>query len=430
MAPRLFARTRATIACALSLTLVATPALAATSKATTLQQRGNELLARVKETTQSYQDAESQLKNLAELIAQNEQTVADITAHLPEQRARTASSIKTLYKFQQNSPGLIDLILSAESLSDFISTVYYIDSITDRNTAEITALTDLHDQLVQTQASLEAERDAVQATQDDAQDALEQALAIRKEVTENAKEIAQMDSEDRAQVIAAAQAAQAIIDAAEANGTTVTAVDTDSQSTSSDSKPAQSDNASTTQQATTDTATSDTKPATTDQSASKPAESTTPAEPTPAPAEPTPAPAEPTLTPEPAPAETTTPTTSDTSSDTNWADRINAYLEGTSLEGYGEQFAQAAETYGVDPRIAPAIAGVESGWGQVCFRDHNAWGWGSQSWDSWDQAIDSYVSGYSDIYGSTVTLEGAEMYAANDIYDVWYDTVLSEMDSI
>ena len=428
MAPRLFARTRATIACALSLTLVATPALAATSKATTLQQRGNELLARVKETTQSYQDAESQLKNLAELIAQNEQTVADITAHLPEQRARTASSIKTLYKFQQNSPGLIDLILSAESLSDFISTVYYIDSITDRNTAEITALTDLHDQLIQTQASLEAERDAVQATQDDAQDALEQALAIRKEVIENAEEIAQMDTEDRAQVIAAAEAAQAIIDAAEANGTTIAAVDTDSQSTSSGSKPTQgggasTSDASTTQQATTDTATSDTKPATAEQSTTKPEESTTPAETTPAPAEPAP-------TPEPAPAETTAPTTSDTSSDANWADRINAYLEGTSLEGYGEQFAQAAETYGVDPRIAPAIAGVESGWGQVCFRDHNAWGWGSQSWDSWDQAIDSYVSGYSDIYGSTVTLEGAEMYAANDIYDVWYDTVLSEMDSI
>ena len=183
MVPRPFARTRAAVACALSATLAAgivAPAQASASKTADLQQQGSELLARVEEATHSYQDAETQLHTLSELIAQNEQTVNDILAHLPEQRARTAASIKTLYKFQQNSPGLIDLIFSAESLNDFISTIYYIDSITDRNTTEIAALNDLHDQLVQAQSSLKAQRDSMLATQGDAQAALEQAFQPRR----------------------------------------------------------------------------------------------------------------------------------------------------------------------------------------------------------------------------------------------------------
>jgi peptidoglycan hydrolase CwlO-like protein len=103
-------------------------------------------MASVEETTRVYQEAETALQNLNAQIAENEAKAAEIQTRLPEQRARAAASIRTLYKFQQNTPGLLDLICSAEDFNDFVSTLHYIDSITERNTAEIRALSDLQDE--------------------------------------------------------------------------------------------------------------------------------------------------------------------------------------------------------------------------------------------------------------------------------------------
>ena len=70
-----------------------------------------------------------------------------------------------------------------------------------------------------------------------------------------------------------------------------------------------------------------------------------------------------------------------------WAGRINAYLAGSPMAGTGETFAEAAWDYGVDPRWSPAISNTESSKGLYCFNSCNAWGWGSASWDNWDDAI-------------------------------------------
>jgi hypothetical protein len=113
----------------------------------------------------------------------------------------------------------------------------------------------------------------------------------------------------------------------------------------------------------------------------------------------------------------------------DWASRINAYLEGSPLEGYGETFAQAAAEYGVDPRLSPSIATIESGRGSICFKDHNAWGWGSSSWDSWEDAIYEHVEGLATGYDGTLTLEGAERYCPPN-YQEWYSSVATEMDGI
>ena len=114
----------------------------------------------------------------------------------------------------------------------------------------------------------------------------------------------------------------------------------------------------------------------------------------------------------------------------SWASRIDAYLAGSPLEGYGVDFAQAASDYGVDPRISPAISCVESGKGAVRFRSHNAWGWGQVDWPDWPTAIRGHVSGFARGYGGTLTLEGAQMYTGSSIYAQWYSTVLSEMERI
>ncbi|MGI6217557.1 MAG: coiled-coil domain-containing protein, partial [Coriobacteriales bacterium] len=112
-----------------------------------------------------------------------------------------------------------------------------------------------------------------------------------------------------------------------------------------------------------------------------------------------------------------------------WTSRINNYLAGSPLAGYGETFAEAAWDYGVDPRWSPAIACVESGKGASCFRSHNAWGWGTSSWSSWEEAITAHVSGLARIYGSTLTPSAAQKYCpSNATY--WYNKCLSEMNKI
>ena len=443
-----FVRKHAAIACTLSLALATSPfatAFAAGNDSATPIAGLAEINAQVEATTTAYREAEAELENLNAQIADNEAKVADIEARLPEQRARTAASIRTLYKFQQSSPNLIDLIISTDDFNDFVSTLHYIDSITSRNTAEIKALSTMQDELVQAQSSLVVERDAAVTKQEDAREALELARNTRAALQQRADKKAAQEADARTAAIAAAQVK---VSTASSTGpvTTATTPAAPSGATTQQTTPTNSDDAKP----------ADSKPADAKPAQNKPAEQQTPTEAPKPEANPsnqtTPQPSTPanndkptseatfttvsgntaTVEVAPAPSPSTDPIVTNTTSDevSNWASRIDAYLEGTALAGHGSDFAQAASTYGVDPRIAPAIAGVESGWGQVCFRDHNAWGWGSSDWDSWETAIDSYVHGYSNIYGSTVTLEGAEMYASNDIYDVWYSTVLSEMDRI
>ena len=112
-----------------------------------------------------------------------------------------------------------------------------------------------------------------------------------------------------------------------------------------------------------------------------------------------------------------------------WGARIDAYLAGSPLAGQGKTFAEAAWTYGADPRFSPAIAMVESGLGAVCFRPHNAWGWGNASWSSWEEAIWDHVAGLASIYGGQLTYEGAQMYCPPNA-DKWYSSVLANMERI
>lgn len=83
-----------------------------------------------------------------------------------------------------------------------------------------------------------------------------------------------------------------------------------------------------------------------------------------------------------------------------WAARIDRYLDGTILAGYGQTFAQAACDYGVDPRLSPAIAVLESTAGAYVPAPHNAWGWGGpgnwKSWPDWESAIREHTKGLLD----------------------------------
>ena len=109
-----------------------------------------------------------------------------------------------------------------------------------------------------------------------------------------------------------------------------------------------------------------------------------------------------------------------------WGARIDAYLKGTELAGYGETFAEAAWDNGVDPRWSPAISNTESGNGANCFLPYNAWGWGDYVWSDWDTAIRAHVAGLAERYGYSVTYAMAQTYCPpNSVH--WYNNTLAQM---
>ena len=95
----------------------------------------------------------------------------------------------------------------------------------------------------------------------------------------------------------------------------------------------------------------------------------------------------------------------------------------------GETFAAAAWDYGVDPRWSPAIACVESGLGANCAHSYNAWGWGSVSWSSWEEAIDAHVAGLARGYGYTLSVTAAQKYCPSN-WESWYNKVSAQMSAI
>lgn len=113
-----------------------------------------------------------------------------------------------------------------------------------------------------------------------------------------------------------------------------------------------------------------------------------------------------------------------------WGERINAYLAGSALDGYGETFARAAYRNGVDPRLSPAISFVESSRGAVCYRPYNAWGWGKKSFSSWEQAIDEHIAGVSRIYGANIDAQEAKKYCPPSQDGSWYNKVQEQMKQI
>lgn len=113
----------------------------------------------------------------------------------------------------------------------------------------------------------------------------------------------------------------------------------------------------------------------------------------------------------------------------SWAGRLDAYLAGSPLSGQGKTFASAAWDAGIDPRFSAAISEVESSKGAVCFRPYNAWGWGSVSWGSWEEAIAAHATGLARGYGYTVSEAAAQKYCPSN-WQHWYDRVAQEMAKI
>ncbi len=328
-------------------------------------------------------------------VADNEARIAELEAALPELRDKAAAAISASYKYQLNGGGLLELVLYSDTFETFISTLTYLNAVQDSHAEQINELLAVQSELDTTRSELDAALQQASEAEQAAADALAEAQAAREEAIRQAQEAARRAAEEEAarQAAAAAAAAQ--------------------QQAAQDAETGGSTEAG---------------------GAEEPADS-----------------GEQVVVPEEAPVETPedagdVPSDEGSSDDgsegsvdwgsadksafvAQWADRIDAYLSWSPMAGQGATFAAAAWDYGIDPRWSPAIAYVESSLGTYCFLPYNAWGWGSSSWGSWEEAIYAHVAGLARGYGPTFDYDDALSYCPPTA-DEWYSSVLGQMGAI
>jgi len=110
--------------------------------------------------------------------------------------------------------------------------------------------------------------------------------------------------------------------------------------------------------------------------------------------------------------------------------RVNR--ENAPLAEYAQKFVEVANKYGLDYRLLPAIATVESGGGKSNFRSYNAWGWGNKSFSSFEEGIEVVGRGLKTGYidkGSDTVDEIAPIYCPPN-YKNWARSVNQFMNEI
>lgn len=340
----------------------------------------------IEESAAAYEDAVARIDELEAEIKANEERIGELEAQLPQQRERSDEALAAIYKMNREGYSLINMVLSSESIVDFLSRVDYLTRLQDRNMETIRLLSSMEEELTRAQDSLDEALSEAKRQEQEAQDSLAVAKAAREMAQREAQEQARREREAQEAARKAAEEAAAKKAAEEA-----AAQEAAEESERGQAVAEEAPNA--------------------DEAA---AEAEEVAE------------------------ETPTVSPSDDGADwdedkqafvDSWAGRIDNYLSGSPLAGQGATFASAAWDYGVDPRWSPAISAVESSKGAACFRSHNAWGWGSASWGSWEEAIDAHVAGLARGYGYTLSESAAKKYCPPN-WRHWYDRCAAEMNSI
>lgn len=350
----------------------------------------SEAQQQIESSAAAYDTAVARVEELTAQAAENENRIAQLKEELPLQQERSDEAMVTLYKMNREGNSLLDMVLSSENILVFLQRVDYLARVQARNLDVMRALSAMEQELADTQAALDAALDEAEEQQRQAELSLSAAQQAREQAQKEAQEQARREREAQEAARKAAEEAAAAEQKA------------DDEKAGEEKAGDESNDKSTDK--------TEEKPAEKDKGSSAPSKEEEP------------------------------PSTSPSNDGANWgadkqafvnqwAGRINSYLAGSAMAGKGAVFAAAAWDYGVDPRWSPAIAEVESGRGASCFRPHNAWGWGSASWGSWDEAIQAHVAGLARGYGYTLTEDAAKRYCPSS-WQHWYSRCAAEMNSI
>lgn len=137
----------------------------------------DELQTKVDEAAMAYDEATAKVNELQAKIDESQAKIDEVTALLPEQRDRAAVSMSSIYKMQQDTPGLVSLLLSAKDFSDFLTTYQYISAIQRSNSDDLNELVNMENELTSAQQTLAAAKEEADNQQRQAQEAMNQAQA-------------------------------------------------------------------------------------------------------------------------------------------------------------------------------------------------------------------------------------------------------------
>ena len=325
------------------------------------------LEAQIKSSAEAYNAAVARQAELEDEISELDSRIAAIGAALPDQQARADESARALYKYEYDTSSMLLNLLDSSSITDMLATLDSYNWIIEYNNQEIS-------DAVQMQQELQDSRDRLESSKADADEAasvaynsLLEAQAAREQAA--ARAAAMQAAEQQAKQAEITQFAEAILDSPtateEEKEQAAATVAAAQEAEEEASEAVSSDNVGWADERTTFI--------------------------------------------------------------NEWGARIDSYLAGTAMEGCGNAYAAAAWDNGVDPRWAPAISYVESGVGAACFRSHNAWGYGSSGFSSWEEGINTVVASLgSSLYGGYLTREAASTYCPTSPED-WYNTCAEQM---
>lgn len=165
----------------------------------------DELQAKVDEAAKAYDDATQRVNELNAKADEQQAKIAEIQQQLPAQQEKASEAMRSQYKMQQNTPGLVSLLLSSSDFSDFLTTYQYIDAIQADNVQQADQLAKMQQELVGSQQQLEVAQAEATQEQQNAEQAMNQAQQALSDL--NQQMIAQQKAEEESKAQADAQAA-------------------------------------------------------------------------------------------------------------------------------------------------------------------------------------------------------------------------------
>lgn len=123
--------------------------------------------------------------------------------------------------------------------------------------------------------------------------------------------------------------------------------------------------------------------------------------------------------------------------DKAWIDNLNRFLAGSPMAGLGEVFYNEAKKHGIDPRLSPAIARIESGLGSATPGGFNAYGMtagtvpghprrgGWQAFYSWEDAIACHIAFIKSKWGTGAGPFNMKGYATSPAWPAKVNSAMS-----
>ena len=206
----------ARLACAagLSVALIAgsavvpSPAFAASAETRSELSR---LTGEVNDAAATYASASARADELnAQVSATADEILSIEQERMPEQQKRAADAARNLYKAQESSSSTVARLLTAGSLTDFLTMSKYLTTIQTEQVSALEELNRLEDDLNAKLASMSKAKDEADAARAQAQNALAQAKSAAAKIQQkaNAEDAAEAEAARKAAEQAAALAAQ------------------------------------------------------------------------------------------------------------------------------------------------------------------------------------------------------------------------------